>query len=45
MWVPQLPYHQQFMESDPETFNMAFNNIVTGATRFELAKTYTGGPR
>ena len=32
------------MESDSETYDMALDNKVTGATHFELAKTDVGGP-
>ena len=33
------------MEFDSETCYMALDNVVTGATHFELAKTDVGGPR
>ena len=35
----------QCMELISETCNMALENIVTGATHFELTKTDIGGPR
>ena len=44
VWVRQTTCHQQFMESDSETYDMALDNIVIGATHFELAKMDVGGP-
>ena len=35
----------QFMESSSEVCSMDLENIVTGSTHFELAKTDVGGPR
>ena len=45
IWLRQMPCHRQIMEFDSETCNMALNNVLTGVTHFELAKTDIGGPR
>ena len=44
IWLRRALCHMQFMESISETCNMALENIVTGATHFELAKADARGP-
>ena len=45
LWLGETPCNHHFLESESETCNVALNNIVAGATHFELAKTNVGGPR